>query len=618
MRHEWTANKAKIMVESTKYGVTATSSITFDFAALGLQSGGLMWESLHGLPCPAQRATVNKLKRVLELLATQSSAQSILSTAPGELQHSDIVMCLRCVDKVVEALPAASRYQYVCGVRSVLRRCGKLLKNGQTAALGIKSYASRHNATHPRARRYRQLAVAASKTAGFTQFDQHTLSRVHPTEAIHAANEVLHDAIEAYRQPSIMALDQHEDWAARIRRIKSTPQPPEVPQYFLERLEQGKLPARRSIEKLPQPAREWVLLQIVERAKFYEKGATAQLPFHSIDTFREHASSQGSEYAFEASLADIYLPRHVLLACLVILMLETNLNAGALLSLTPSQIVPLPGGRYRFVALKTKSNQLQASVTVNPGDAPVTQDDREIESSAAIRAVRLLLDHNKSVDLYAVRDTNSIFCFLCLRSSDRVFRTPTQLNKNFNVFVESLGLSPATLSKLRTLSINAHFTQSNGNLFAVQARAGHKSVKTTVDYLTTHMMATLSEASIIRFGRLLQKSIEWISGYNDLSADPEAASVKRLFPSSAILSETRDSICDKWINEANNDEPLAIQIGPCEAVHCARQLAFYRRHFHVLKSGDPGRFSAFHLPRIAFCIALHRAIEASPLAPFLK
>lgn len=140
--------------------------------------------------------------------------------------------------------------------------------------------------------------------------------------------------------------------------------------------------------RIPSNDRLSFFLYVIERYKLYvsqtlpENFAFKNLPFPNAQLF-ERSQTQSLDYL----LCDYYLPRNVVCACVLLLLIETGWNPSTLLTLSEDRVDKSITGEFRLEGLKTKTGQLQVSVVKDK-----VKDSEK--SSLAYRSIELLLQHN--------------------------------------------------------------------------------------------------------------------------------------------------------------------------------------------------------------------------------
>lgn len=324
--------------------------------------------------------------------------------------------------------------------------------------------------------------------------------------------------------------------------------------------------------------------------QFYPGGKSEQAKFYLMSP-KECRGITTEEILF----CDRFLPRRILLACLVSIQLATGANVSTLLTLDKSRIEKASSGKYIITGIKTKTDKL-VSLKITKRDHPL-----------AYQALEMVLVHDSNITQYWERNHQSIFCSINT-IDDRKFNL-FAFDKIKDKWIEWHELEHFSLDSLRDL-VAQHDYLNHKDPFRVQALLQHANVAITDEYLNSNLIVLLKAANINEFMRRLAPSIAFSidtdnakkRGFNENKIDKNL-----LFPVSKFDGVT-NAISDQWLM---NSEGILFSVDENAIAHCAYQKSYYSKHFYQLISANKERFYKYHLPRIIFCLALYKLIEQS-------
>jgi hypothetical protein len=603
-------------------------TVFFDFTALGIAFGGLLEEALLATECPINLSTIQPLKRVLSLDTIPAELARYLGTPAKELGSADVIDIFELLEQAIASKPEKlAQYDDSVRARSVLANCRIPLKDNRR--IGDFRFKSRfdmpirgtkslwhHLNISSSADKDLRIPISMQDFDSLKERNKNALTTIQKTK-------------EFIVSKCVETLDAHESLVRLILDIK-TGAPAPLDKRSQVALRRGHIPCLKKTvySKLTDKQRLWIILDAIERFKFYESLPKYGhfLRLSGIKTlYPLTADITSNRELLTVALSDYYLPRLAVTACSILLCIECTWNADTLYSLTPEDIVPTKNG-YLLLGLKGRGNQEQSChiedlksgdiESENVSDEP---DNIEVTNAQAIRAIKLLLVNHQRIRLYTKQENPHLFA--SLNSANRVdslFVYGIQ-DEAIKDFCKHHNLPPLNFSDLRDIASHAEYLRPGGDIYHVNSILNHVHLATTAGYLHSTIIDALCDANILRFMKKLQASILFACGRTDLlkkKGIPDKFIDKDLlFPISPLQEESETSLIDKWLA---SDGTITLAIGPEEIHHCALQYAYYRDNFAALSASAPERFVRRHLPRIVTCVALRNVIQASTHAALLS
>jgi hypothetical protein len=288
-------------------------------------------------------------------------------------------------------------------------------------------------------------------------------------------------------------------------------------------------------------------------------------------------------------------------------------NTDVISGLTRSDVEKTKRG-YRFVGLKTKTDQIQGRDVEEP-----TEDGQQklhATSSAAVRAFDLLLKNAETIE--RIHGRTFVPLVICLNLQFHKAEHLAFSEKGawllIQIFCKLHNINAFDTRYLRHLGLQTHVLSPEGSIYSAQALAGHANINTTLMYIYTNVTRHLHLANIRRFMDMLAASILWRTGriglLEETGLDKRGFNLQLLFPLEGD-DETEKSTVDEWLE---SDCTKSISVGLDELHQCAAQYGYYLENLQTLPQRNPHRFTVVHVPRILTCYALRNIILASPYA----
>ena len=411
----------------------------------------------------------------------------------------------------------------------------------------------------------------------------------------------------------IETLDTHETLVASILSIKECGLDG-LPHPLPKLLSQGRIISVKRFNTLSEEDQVRVILHTIERDKLYQRPANA-LKMAGLSMFYPLSHARTTRVIFGTSLSDFYLPRLAVIACILLIGIETGWNSEVILSMNAEDVIPNETG-YHLVGIKGRTHRRQwTEIPVDPdSDLEADATDRDVRMPRTIRAIKLLLAHQRRIELFADKTDVPLCATLDLKLRKREslqFHLP-MFSVALHEFCDFHNLPRFSFRKLRGLAAHANYLSPEGSIYTVNAFLNHADLGTTSIYLNSTILKSLQAANILRYMKKLAASILFTCGREDIiekkKIDRKHIDTTLLFPASPMEPEAVRSRIDQWLDSSGD---LQLVIGEEEVQHCAIQYHYYKNHFTELANANVERFVYRHLPRIVATIAMRRIIEAS-------
>ncbi|MDR8397034.1 MULTISPECIES: hypothetical protein [Paraburkholderia] len=596
----------------------ARAPVLIDFDELGIARGGLLETALLATECPIGRATLNCLRRVLNLAPLPLKLTQLLGTKIHELGSADILEIFGLIEDVLARRNTKSLYTDSVNARSILKNCNLPLKDNRY----ISNF--KFSSRFPIPPRGVISLWSEFHVPDSTDADLRTPISQQDFNSIEERNKNAYKKIEKTKALLISkckeTLDAHESLVRLLLETKYR-NAPALDKRSKKSLERGNIPCMKKevYEKMTEEDRLWIICDAIERFQIYNNLTARTLRLSGITAlYPLVATTKSSHELLAAALSDYYLPRLAVTACSILLTLESTWNADTLYSLTRADIQTTKSG-FHLTGLKGRGNQ--------PQDFKLEQDDSleaeleilaresedvEITDSEAVRALKLLLANQERIKIFTEIEKAHLFSSLRLgKHSESIFVYAVQ-DTAILEFCKHHNLPRLSLKDIRTIGAHAAYLRPNGGIHLANALLRHRSLATTSDYLRSSIINALCDANILRFMKKLQASILFSCGREDILISKNISNdfidKDLLFPISPFQSEGEQSLIDKWLDASGE---MKLEIGVIEIHHCAAQYAFYRDNFGELSTASPERFIKRHLPRIVTCVALRNVIRGS-------
>lgn len=612
--HTQTPDGAVIHARKRLHGRERWVQFAIEFDRLGIARGGLLDSVIQGMDCPIGASNVAAFVRVLRGSGPHLTFRQILGKPAHLLTTPEIHLMYCFVEEQVSQWGGSSHYMQAFQARKIFEYCQHKLADG--TAIEDVGFCSRFDTPGERKEK---------DWTGFCIPDHPNPALRKPVSAIVEFDDLENlrikakDNVEGIRdyicQKCTETLDAHEALVNTLLATKCEGTS-KLPARVARTLENGGNLSVRLFRQLPEEQRFRVALYMIERDQLYIRPPKKTLYLTRLSALYPLSHVQTNRVMFGAALSDYYLPRLAVVACILLIAVDTGWNSETILSMRPEDVVATETG-ILLIGIKGRTEKRQYSLTVTNTDADsaneVDATDRDINNPLTIRAVQLLLAHQRRVRLFMGKDEASMFATLnlTLKREDLIFQIPN-LHSALHEFCDFHQLPRFCFIKLRDLAAHVDYLSPDGSIYTVNAFLNQKDLVTTSIYIHSTITRSLHEANILRYMKKLAATILFDCGREEIiekkKIDKRLIDTKILFPASPMQAEETRSRIDDWIDSGGQ---LQLTIGETEIRHCALQYQYYKKNFHILLNANSERFIYRHLPRIVATIAMRRVIEAS-------
>jgi hypothetical protein len=325
-----------------------------DLEKLGVKKNGLLQSMLETVDSQVASTTVNGLFRLISLLSQTPKAITILSTPIGELLPQDIKSLAQCIDEVVLKTTCLAKSAFTGYFRRFILKCTSKLKNGQRITTRLVASKCKNQ------RKERHNLSTFENRANADVFSEDYLNL--PLDAIpfnslddrkiKALNHQTH-ALDRLISICTQTIDKYVETVSLIKQLKSTPLPFCISPYLRDLIEQGK-PLHETAWKVVPPSESAHVVEVLiarddmhltPPPKWFNLSYCPNLKYKTSMT-RER---------WEVLLSDYYLPRNVIVSCLILLILETGWNISTVIGLIATDVTPNEFGGFDLVCVKPKN-----------------------------------------------------------------------------------------------------------------------------------------------------------------------------------------------------------------------------------------------------------------------
>lgn len=622
--HTWSGNVVTIYCIETLHNRQRFPTVVLDFDALGVARGGLLEQAIRSAPCPVHRNYVSGFRQALRAAVGDSRVAQLLSTPTGGISRAQLHDILfESFENAIDKWKTTSKYGRSHSARKIFTFVDTKLSTGDTiAGSGFKSRFPIENPSGNDllSERYDASFDKEELAAPISAIDFKNLSELN-TKALNHLETRLNRVTSACHS----ALDSFEALRLHLDDLKCAPPPPDISDRMLAYFREGRGPSPDLFPLLSEPARLWIVANLVERDNLHKSYLKQQVTLRGITALYPVCHTITNKVLFTSLLSSDYLPRSTLIACLLLTMTPTPWNSSVILSMTAENVKRNGDGTYTISGMKTRTAQLQERTLSSLADdewqdIETETDACDISDEYACKALELLLWHDKNIrDARVNRLSASLFVSLNLGHLSQYTFDVIDLPEILPEFCRQYEIPLFKAKNIRDQVASIEFLRSNRDIHYVSALLGHADVGTTQRYLNSKIIKLLNAANMKRFMDHLASSIVFACGgmkrIKALNFDPAHVREQMLFPSSTTSSETGESLADKWLDSIGD---MAICITEAEIKHCALQHRLYTKSLRTLIQFNQDRFIHFHFPRLIFCQALYAIIAASPHRDILR
>ncbi|RQM47191.1 hypothetical protein EHZ19_16190 [Paraburkholderia bannensis] len=523
-RHIWTKAAVDLQTSATRHQKTRHSLVRIELKPAGIKPGGLLQAMFDDSEIPTSTKNANHIRTIIQNSESRRFSE-IMSTHPSLLDSQDIQELITLSDDIISknenrksnSYIITSLRHFLCQVRTPLSN-GELIQNSSMLSKfkwkdpNQKPFDSAHFQAGT------ETQNALPHLLDSIEFD--SLSERNK-KAIDLHNEFL-SRIEAMCTD---VLNVHERFVERIRTLLKTELPQSVHKATINSIAKGGRPYPRTLAHMDDETKLHVVIAFSAASKLHIALHRFRFPNYHIASLDAATSIKVAGRQYSVLLSNYYLPRHVVVTCLIIIIRETGWNISTTLSLTKTEVHSTEAGGYLIDGLKAKTDDIQLAKTVNDSTTSSASEHTEpdlngdiqtyirepiyIGDKLAVRALRLLLDHRANIDKYCRKGSRSDSLFVSL-----LYRTE---NKRYIFDIEDVAIEtrrlhqtfkipPFFLSDIRTANGNLLYL-TTGDIFKVQTYYNHASPETAAGYVYKTLTSLLLDANMLRYMKHLEASI---------------------------------------------------------------------------------------------------------------
>ena len=580
-----------IFLRKVVNGKECIHATSVNLAPFHLSRRSLLSLVLRSIPCPAASSSFGSLRNALDKLKLDAGAKEILRARPGELTTWQIKSLFAAFEVIAASWPEKNRYRRFASIRAYFIRCDILLKDG--TKLAECAYTPQLFAGQSRG------VPTINRSDSTTKIlDDFTSLQERNSKSLQNALDVQ----EAILKLSESTAAEHESVKKHLENARAAGFP-KIGCSSVNRFLKGETPDRTTILRQTPEDQLRIIVQLIDRGELYRVPGRTRIPFNGLSQISSFLGATSGQRVFELMISDRFLPRQVVVAHGITIMIVTGLNPDTLYSLKRANVLR-QGTNILITGLKGKVDANVVAV-LTEGD----ENQVKINDKRAIRALEELMANAFNIEkAFGIQDASLLIGLDTSNASPAFYQF--DFYKEYLVFFKRFGCKSINFRELRRLAAHVDLLSPGGSLYTVQALLNHKNTSTSVEYVNTHIIAELYEANVRRFMRKLEATALFRLGRADELAKRGLSSKEvqlTLFP--AVESINSKGRVDEWIHN-NGDTQLTL--GIAELRHCVRQQRYYNESYERLLSANPMRFVEVHLPRIIFCTAIKEVVENSP------
>ncbi|MHB9839671.1 hypothetical protein Q8F57_033160 [Paraburkholderia terrae] len=632
--HVWTESTLTLACIKRRIGVELPVSKTLDLSSTGYRPGGLLEEMLADSECPVDDIRADHLFRLLRRATSNPEVLRIFNTAPGLLFQRDLSKLISALDDVIDGYNVLHKSHPIRNVKHFLIQCRNRLADGEL----IKNVklTSRHKDTKPNKAPAHYVYINDVFDDNFLATEVGSIDFETLAERDEKAKALLQQSLADARSVCKKIIERHEQLVEKLESLSATPLPSTIPARSRNAVKRGGTAKTEVCKRLCPDNLLHLHTHTIDGACAITGKRVSLYGIRRLADFWSLPNCQEGEY-FSMLLSRHYLPRSVVTACAILLLIEIGWNWPTLLTVNLSNIIEDEFG-YTLQGVKHKTGQIQKANLNELPDAEFDDDfDEEsavegqatkapnpakiISDALSVKALSLLIQHRKNIDENFDIQSQSIFVSMRFRdrnSTTFVFGVGRQ-SEYLKLFCALTGLDEFTFNDLRHRAAHTRYLATGRDIVQTQLFLGHAAADVTTVYLNSTIVRLLGEANLLKYVMLLGDCVYYATGRKEKLDAKRLARVEKnnllLFPPSTLEDQGVDCVADRWV-ESFGTTPFLI--GEPEIAHIALQYRLYTRNLTALVQANHERFVAKHLPRIVFCCALYQVVANGPLSHVLK
>ena len=610
--HKWRKNSVLIQTKAAISGRAHISYKELNFKKLNISPKGLLAKCIHDSSPPIDNADAYVVLSTVKCIAPESiEFRRILSAEPCTLRLIDISNLFAISDahfkktKLLTSPASAEKF------RSFILRCQSTLSGNLLAGQCTYKSPLKVPSRSPR----KDIASHGDETQ--------TLGKIKPSEAIvvqdiGAFKALAQNHYEATLKPILQTcaiiFDTHDELKELLIQIGKEPLPENLTVANLANLKRKRGPIDCRMIKKQSPTNQLIIaLAVIKRDKLAKNSPRASIiPPKGIPLVDKLSGAGSARSRYATLLSQLYLSKQVVMACYVVLLFHGRWNGDTLISVTPSNVKRTAHG-FEISGIKGKTGSNQNTSVLIDDNSTI------IEETLAVRALELLLWHNKNIDLHANREHPSMFVAMGHSYHGKITFNVFLSAKYFHEFTSAWNLPRFTASDIRPNAERHRFLQNGMHIEDTRVTLYHKKASTSTHYVAGEIATGINEAIIIRYSAMLASAIIYrfdnapISG---IFTENQKNTIQHLLlPPTRFSSNNDDYLVDMWLAAPGD---FSFTVGYPEVDQCVRQRKYYLSNMQSLQRSNPERFAHSDLPRILVCIALYGLIKDSDFRHYLE
>lgn len=304
---------------------------------------------------------------------------------------------------------------------------------------------------------------------------------------------------------------------------------------------------------------------------------------------------RASSSAMNALYCDYYLSPVVLYAIQRLFQIWFSYNNDTVKQLVIEDFHFKPSERFvKITPTKHKTDDQQA------------REIDKIKEPFRVKVVELIIWHYNNINKYSERTHQSVWAGLKRMDKPADLIDSCELHKKI---LKENNHPYFSVEQIRDQMICTELAKK-GNPFEAMKLAGHKSLKTLINYANQSVIRIASKANINEFQQQLNNSILWVTKRSkEKNINVEDINKRLLFPVSDSGYEDTLPEVDEWLEAIKNDKNKVIMLTEERIEWCLRQHLYYTERWESINRSNPERFKIIHLPRIIFTSALQKVIQ---------